>query len=349
MAKRFKLKFSRLILVFQLCRSKKASNLAETPVPIIHRLFPVNPKSLDISYRNLPVPPPSTPDYSFIKRHLSPKIASIGCGCQARSCTQYLSPDVSFKSPEDYSWKKKEATRLRVVAKAHVPKLQRKSYEASVSDHCNGDIASAFGSKCKVDRKGKKMEKAKAIASVSSRDSGCFSSEGAENEETEALISTSISFSDDSSFELDQSVVENISYQGSYMKTKKNKMKRLRSLGSRTYRGSSKPNVLKTKTGALSSENIETPARGSMLQETTVTPGMRESVAVVKKSEDPYEDFKRSMLEMILEKQMFESKELEQLLQCFLSLNSRQYHGIIVEAFNEIWEALFCDYPMNVL
>lgn len=74
---------------------------------------------------------------------------------------------------------------------------------------------------------------------------------------------------------------------------------------------------------------------------------VRESVAVVKKSEDPYEDFKRSMLEMIMEKQMFESSDLEDLLQCFLTLNSRQYHGVIVEAFSEIWEILFSDSPLK--
>lgn len=69
---------------------------------------------------------------------------------------------------------------------------------------------------------------------------------------------------------------------------------------------------------------------------------VRESFAVVKKSEDPYEDFKRSMMEMILEKQMFHEKELEQLLHCFLSLNAREHHRVIVQAFSEIWEGLFC-------
>ncbi|XP_030956158.1 transcription repressor OFP7-like [Quercus lobata] len=72
---------------------------------------------------------------------------------------------------------------------------------------------------------------------------------------------------------------------------------------------------------------------------------VRESHAVVKKTENPYEDFKRSMLEMILEKQMFETTDLEELLHCFLSLNSRVHHGVIVEAFSEIWEILFCDSP----
>lgn len=75
----------------------------------------------------------------------------------------------------------------------------------------------------------------------------------------------------------------------------------------------------------------------------TVQGKAKQSFAVVKKSEDPYEDFKRSMLEMIMEKQMFQAGELEELLQCFLTLNSRQYHEVIVEAFSEIWEVLFCE------
>ncbi|CAN4122821.1 unnamed protein product [Withania somnifera] len=68
---------------------------------------------------------------------------------------------------------------------------------------------------------------------------------------------------------------------------------------------------------------------------------VNESFAIVKKSADPYEDFKRSMMEMILEKEMFEAEDLEQLLLCFLSLNSRHHHAIIVEAFTDIWEELF--------
>ncbi|GKB48499.1 transcription repressor OFP7 [Tanacetum coccineum] len=68
---------------------------------------------------------------------------------------------------------------------------------------------------------------------------------------------------------------------------------------------------------------------------------MKESFAVVKRSEDPYDDFKKSMMEMIMEKQMFEEHDLEQLLQCFLSLNSRFHHGVIVDAFSEIWGTMF--------
>ncbi|KAL6216132.1 hypothetical protein ACLB2K_009358 [Fragaria x ananassa] len=72
---------------------------------------------------------------------------------------------------------------------------------------------------------------------------------------------------------------------------------------------------------------------------------VKESMAVVKKSEDPYEDFKKSMMEMIMEKQIFEARELEELLHCFLTLNSRHYQGVIVEAFSEIWKLVFTDTP----
>ncbi|XP_058075613.1 transcription repressor OFP8-like [Magnolia sinica] len=67
----------------------------------------------------------------------------------------------------------------------------------------------------------------------------------------------------------------------------------------------------------------------------------QESVAVVKSSDDPYGDFKRSMVEMIIENQMYTADDLEQLLGCFLSLNSPFHHQVIVEVFSEILEAIF--------
>ncbi|KAG6401933.1 hypothetical protein SASPL_138801 [Salvia splendens] len=96
--------------------------------------------------------------------------------------------------------------------------------------------------------------------------------------------------------------------------------------------------------------NSPAPARLSMLKKLipcTVDGKVKESFAVVKKSEDPLGDFRRSMVDMIVEKQMFEKKDLEQLLQCFLSLNSRNYHGVIVEAFSEIWAAMFTPPPVG--
>ncbi|KAK2392520.1 hypothetical protein P8452_29413 [Trifolium repens] len=75
---------------------------------------------------------------------------------------------------------------------------------------------------------------------------------------------------------------------------------------------------------------------------------VKESFALVKKSKDPYEDFKKSMLEMIEEMEMYEAKDLEQLLQCFLALNSRDYHGVIVRAFMEIWQQMFVWNPKSI-
>ncbi|KAK4430823.1 Transcription repressor OFP8 [Sesamum alatum] len=73
---------------------------------------------------------------------------------------------------------------------------------------------------------------------------------------------------------------------------------------------------------------------------TAAEPVVQDSLAVVKRSSDPYGDFRTSMVEMIVEKQMFEAKDLENLLHCFLSLNSNHHHKVIIQVFSEIWEAL---------
>lgn len=67
------------------------------------------------------------------------------------------------------------------------------------------------------------------------------------------------------------------------------------------------------------------------------------SVAVVKRSSDPYADFRVSMAEMIIEKQIFGTVELEKLLECFLALNAPYHKQVIVEVFEEICETLFCN------
>ncbi|XP_028751401.1 transcription repressor OFP8-like [Neltuma alba] len=86
--------------------------------------------------------------------------------------------------------------------------------------------------------------------------------------------------------------------------------------------------------GSLSSEMGVMPLKGRV----------KDTFAVVKRSSDPYNDFRTSMVEMIVEKQIFAPKDLENLLQCFLSLNAYNHHKIIVEVFTEIWEALFSDW-----
>ncbi|XP_016436395.2 transcription repressor OFP3-like [Nicotiana tabacum] len=62
-----------------------------------------------------------------------------------------------------------------------------------------------------------------------------------------------------------------------------------------------------------------------------------ESFAIVKTSTDPEKDFRESMIEMVVENNIKASKDLENLLACYLSLNSDEYHGLIIKAFQEIW------------
>ncbi|KAL3649206.1 hypothetical protein CASFOL_005609 [Castilleja foliolosa] len=62
-----------------------------------------------------------------------------------------------------------------------------------------------------------------------------------------------------------------------------------------------------------------------------------DSMAIVKASIDPERDFRESMMEMIVENNIRGSKELEDLLACYLSLNDYHYHGLIIKAFEQIW------------
>lgn len=66
-------------------------------------------------------------------------------------------------------------------------------------------------------------------------------------------------------------------------------------------------------------------------------PKICDSLAIVKDSEDPYQDFHQSMLQMILEREIYSRDDLQELLNCFLELNSPHHHQIIVKAFVEIW------------
>ncbi|XXG65095.1 hypothetical protein AAC387_Pa05g2885 [Persea americana] len=66
-----------------------------------------------------------------------------------------------------------------------------------------------------------------------------------------------------------------------------------------------------------------------------------ESVAVVKDSDDPYLDFHHSILQMIIEKEIYSKEDLRELLNCFLKLNSPYHHQIIIRAFIEIWTGIF--------
>ncbi|PHT84793.1 Transcription repressor OFP6 [Capsicum annuum] len=196
--------------------------------------------------------------------------------------------------------------------------LAHKTYNSpssEYSDHDNNNM------------RRRRSRNSKLNMSFSSADSGWlnFTSECDDekpNDETESFI---FSPSFESSFDVDYPMDP---LTGTMNRTKKNNNAKVRRL-KRYLSNSFKDSV--TKASVVERLMPSCMADGKV----------NESFAIVKKSADPYDDFKRSMMEMILEKEMFEAKDLEQLLLCFLSLNSRHYHAVIVEAFTEIWEELF--------
>ncbi|OIV98546.1 hypothetical protein TanjilG_12132 [Lupinus angustifolius] len=68
---------------------------------------------------------------------------------------------------------------------------------------------------------------------------------------------------------------------------------------------------------------------------------LSDSFAIVKSSLNPQRDFRESMMEMIEQNNIKSSKDLEDLLACYLSLNSDEYHDLIIKVFKQIWFDLF--------
>ncbi|KAD6119915.1 hypothetical protein R6Q59_025954 [Mikania micrantha] len=113
-----------------------------------------------------------------------------------------------------------------------------------------------------------------------------------------------------------------------------------------------------TLSGKKTKESNQTPARKSssgiklrsnspklvlgkkIVQKSAQRKNMPESFAIVKSSFDPQRDFMESMKEMIVENNIRSSKDLEELLASYLSLNSDEYHDVIVKAFEQIWFSL---------
>lgn len=62
-----------------------------------------------------------------------------------------------------------------------------------------------------------------------------------------------------------------------------------------------------------------------------------EGFAVAKKSSNPENDFKESMVRMIRLKRISRPEDLENLLACYLVLNSDEYHDVIVKVFRQVW------------
>nr|XP_027074214.1 transcription repressor OFP7 [Coffea arabica] len=362
-SKSFKLRVSKLVTTtFHSCRSKDASTLPHDPVPTFFRLSPVNPNFLTIDhYTN----PPKSSGSSSVTRHVSSAFSSIGCGFASMKPAAIKHSDdgrARSSSQQEFSWEQEE--KWHVVAKIYDDKHQtprRKIYNSCASGDSDQDKKILAlpppppPSKKKRRGKKKRAPPARLRASTSSAESGLFSSEGGEvildEEEEESMIETETlisswrsSSSDDSSSEFNpnlETIRETpLPITRRHKRTSKKKNKK-----HSTKRGVSRSTTIYRPSSVSSAAENESPARLSVFKKLipcSVDGKVKESFAIVKKSEDPYEDFKRSMMEMILEKQMFEERDLEQLLQCFLSLNSRHYHGLIIEVFAEIWEAMFC-------
>ena len=97
---------------------------------------------------------------------------------------------------------------------------------------------------------------------------------------------------------------------------------------------------LRVNSPKLASKKVQAYARRSVSSnacKASMNSGFPKGFAVVKSSLDPQRDFRESMVEMIVENNIRASKDLENLLACYLSLNSREYHDLIVKAFEQIW------------
>ncbi|KAL1370241.1 transcription repressor OFP1 [Arachis duranensis] len=110
-------------------------------------------------------------------------------------------------------------------------------------------------------------------------------------------------------------------------------------LVSRKSSANSKGIKLRVNSPKLANRKVQAYARRSVSCKgsNSKNAGFPEGFAVVKSSVDPQKDFRDSMVEMIRENQILASKDLENLLACYLSLNSSEYHDLIVKAFEQIW------------
>lgn len=86
-----------------------------------------------------------------------------------------------------------------------------------------------------------------------------------------------------------------------------------------------------------SSPRTAATARKVQAARKSVSKRLTRTFAVVKSSTDPQKDFRESMVEMISENNIRCSKDLEELLACYLLLNENEYHDVIVKVFEQIW------------
>ncbi|KAM0051878.1 putative transcription factor OFP family [Helianthus debilis subsp. tardiflorus] len=64
-------------------------------------------------------------------------------------------------------------------------------------------------------------------------------------------------------------------------------------------------------------------------------------VAMEKSSYNLRQDFRDSMVEMITTNRISDPKDLRRLLNCYISMNSEEFHSVILEVFHEVCSNLF--------
>ncbi|CAI8612924.1 unnamed protein product [Vicia faba] len=105
---------------------------------------------------------------------------------------------------------------------------------------------------------------------------------------------------------------------------------------SRRFSVSSPAVKLRINSPRISSKKVQTHGRKSVSSNGNRR-SLSDSFAIVKSSMNPQRDFRESMVEMIVENNIRTSKDLEDLLACYLSLNSDEYHQVIIKVFKQIW------------
>uniref|UniRef100_A0A7N0VBA9 Transcription repressor n=1 Tax=Kalanchoe fedtschenkoi TaxID=63787 RepID=A0A7N0VBA9_KALFE len=61
-----------------------------------------------------------------------------------------------------------------------------------------------------------------------------------------------------------------------------------------------------------------------------------DSIAVEKQSVNPYSDFQQSILQMIFQRRIDSKSDLQELLNCFVQLNTPLHHQTIIKAFIDL-------------
>ncbi|KAK4741785.1 hypothetical protein SAY87_025373 [Trapa incisa] len=357
MARRLRLKISRIL---RSCRSDDSASLPSDPsVPSFLRL-PLQATDL-------------TPGLGRRRSSLNPHLRSrsfapYGCGgCEYGRCSRSTGVIGGNVSRDEFLWKE-ESDFHAVVAAAAAARpatLRRKVYCSSASEGGERAWAPQWERKRRrVNNRKRKPASVRHRVSTSSGDCGLFSSEDpyidgvAEDKHDYGavemlLISSSRSCTTEKSSGLcNPEEIEGPDRKKLSKKKNRSRRSRGRLSGRRMSNGVvepfpamiSSPARLSTVFRRLASVSCGGGGAGGrpIIEGPLAAAKVRESFAVVKRSECPYEDFKGSMVEMIVEKEMFDKEDLEQLLFCFLSLNSSCHHRAIVEAFSDIWEALFC-------